>query len=327
MNIVNCVMTLLTFGFASNVFAQARQPRTLQELWRVDDNTGLVLMQPDLLRVTASQIVVFDNGTRSLQAISHEGRTLWSTGRKGGGPGEFASVADLLVTSEDEIVALDAGNARLAFISTRGTPLTSIKLEESFHRIVSGDGETYELLALSRPSFVSVNRSGRVGGARALPATVSELSALQREGIFVQLSRGRTLMLHRWSTLATVFDSTLRAVASFELRDPQPFPRLASFKAGEGSRFTVTRIEPGARNVVRDADAIGDTLVVLDARAGKDVARLDFYHLSRGAFLFSLPAPVGLRKFRLMRDRLIGLVEEPLPAVVSYRWSRVANAK
>jgi hypothetical protein len=71
-------------------------------------------------RLANGGIVVANAGTHELHFFDTAGRFLHSTGRKGGGPGEFASLSAVWTAADDSLVTWDWGNSRLTFFDAAG---------------------------------------------------------------------------------------------------------------------------------------------------------------------------------------------------------------
>ncbi len=80
-------------------------------------------------RLSDGRIVVADGGSRQLRFFSAQGRHLTSTGREGGGPGEFAGITWMGVAAGDSVLVWDAEAARLSVFTPQGVFARAFKPE------------------------------------------------------------------------------------------------------------------------------------------------------------------------------------------------------
>lgn len=79
-------------------------------------------------RLTDGRIAVAEDGASEIRFYDSHGNHLYSTGRKGGGPGEFGSITSMSVTPEDTLVVLDSRNRRISYFDPAGTFKRSMPL-------------------------------------------------------------------------------------------------------------------------------------------------------------------------------------------------------
>jgi sugar lactone lactonase YvrE len=110
----------------------------------------------DLVFTSKGDIIVADTGNARLVRLSPDGKLLSAWGRKGKGPGEFATAHGLAIDSQDRIFVADRGNNRVQIFSTEGAQLSEWKgfgnpfglLVRGQHLIVS-DGDAHRITHLN----------------------------------------------------------------------------------------------------------------------------------------------------------------------------------
>lgn len=276
-------------------------------------------LKPELLAVGRESIVLFDFGSYEISSYTLSGKQVWTSGRKGSGPGEFTAPTSMVVDSRGTIYLLDPGNSRVSVFSNGGGYQRSIPLEQRLHRLaVLTDGSLIGS-PISDKLLLSFDTDGKQTAAMALPEELSRLSPLVRENHLLSNNRDELLVLHRWSTKTlTVRGADFSLIRTGELLNPQAFPGLKSYSANKGT--VVSRVDPAASRVVRYATIRADTLFVIDNRDDEGRQFIDAYRLESLKYISSRLTPARLRAFAFSGDQLIGLVDDPLPALVGWRW-------
>ncbi len=85
-------------------------------------------MPNDLAEDSRGNIYIADSSNARIQKFTKDGTFVASLGRKGQGPGEFASIRALVVAADDRVVAFDASQRRLTILTTEGKEVRTIKL-------------------------------------------------------------------------------------------------------------------------------------------------------------------------------------------------------
>ncbi len=156
------------------------------------------------VRLSDGRIVVANAGTHQLRFYDRDGRYLFSTGRKGGGPGEFENLVRLFRFGGDSLLTFDYSGSRVSVFSPDG------KFARSF-AISSGGGPNFLVPDAVFPDGSLLMQSGR-----------SFMSGI-REGI------------HRDSALFVIF------AARGVVRDTVgSFPGSEMFVVTEGQSMSVT---------------------------------------------------------------------------------------
>ncbi len=84
-------------------------------------------MPNDLAEDSRGNIYIADSSNARIQKLAKDGTFVASLGRKGQGPGEFASIRALAVDADDRVVAFDASQRRLTILTTEGKEVRTIK--------------------------------------------------------------------------------------------------------------------------------------------------------------------------------------------------------
>ncbi len=92
-----------------------------------DDENLAFNMPNDLAEDSRGNIYIADSSNARIQKFSKEGRFVSSLGRKGQGPGEFASIRALAVDATDRVVAFDASQRRLTILTAEGREVRTIR--------------------------------------------------------------------------------------------------------------------------------------------------------------------------------------------------------
>ncbi|MDQ3516805.1 MAG: hypothetical protein M3466_00185 [Gemmatimonadota bacterium] len=91
------------------------------EIGEAEGDTNYQLFQAfDAVRLDDGRIVVANAGTHQLRFYDRDGRYLFSSGRKGGGPGEFENLSFLAKLSGDSLVTHDFNGSRVSIFGPDG---------------------------------------------------------------------------------------------------------------------------------------------------------------------------------------------------------------
>jgi hypothetical protein len=97
-----------------------------------DDENLAFNMPNDLAEDSRGNIYIADSSNARIQKFTKDGVFAASLGRRGQGPGEFASIRALAVDAHDRVVAFDASQRRLTILTAEGREVRTI-------RFVKGD--------------------------------------------------------------------------------------------------------------------------------------------------------------------------------------------
>jgi sugar lactone lactonase YvrE len=127
---------------------------------------------------------VADSGNGRIVKLSADGEYQAEWGKKGKGPGEFATAHGLAIDSQDRIYVADRGNKRIQVFDTSGTHLADW----------SGFGNPFGLLAVGEQLLASegdihkifiLDREGKIVGQWGSPETMKlpHLMAVDSHGM------------------------------------------------------------------------------------------------------------------------------------------------
>jgi hypothetical protein len=85
----------------------------------------------DVLKLADGRVVVANGGSNELRFYDSSGRYVRALGRKGQGPGEFASLSGMHLVGRDSLYVFDQTLRRVSIFDTRGTLLTSFQLQNT----------------------------------------------------------------------------------------------------------------------------------------------------------------------------------------------------
>ncbi|MGH7467554.1 MAG: 6-bladed beta-propeller [Longimicrobiales bacterium] len=118
-------LTLLFFsharadGQASAIWTLSARP--LVEIGTVEGDANHELFDArSSVRLLDGRIVVLNAGSAELRFFDAQGKFLFKTGARGGGPGEYMQPARLYYTHRDSLIVFDQGNERESHLDTQG---------------------------------------------------------------------------------------------------------------------------------------------------------------------------------------------------------------
>lgn len=79
-------------------------------------------------RLTDGRVVIAEAGAFEIRYYDPRGSHLLSTGREGGGPGEFADIGSIAATPQDTVLVYDPGNQRISYFDPSGAFARSVQL-------------------------------------------------------------------------------------------------------------------------------------------------------------------------------------------------------
>jgi hypothetical protein len=287
-----------------------------------------VLLNPIRIVVTEGFVYVFDAGDNTLKAYANTGRHIWTTGRGGGGPGEFRKVRDLSIGADGALLVLDQGNGRLSVVGADGQLRHEISL-------TSLDGSPEQVVQIAADSFIVYTLTPMaplavVDTAGGVLTTTSPsfdvLSKVPYLGTQAYLSsdpyRPQTwiygfMFVDRWR----VFDGLEPASEERRYAEEIPLPEVETEDLGRG-QFS-TRMKNSVRGAL-SISVVGDTAFVLFAGRTAERNRLvDMFRLSTGRYEGTILLPGMANDLAATRDHFVLLVREPYPHVVSLQYQLV----
>jgi hypothetical protein len=253
--------------------------------------------------------------------FSHDGRLLWSVGRKGGGPGEFREPRDIGLDAQGRLWVLDSGNRRIVRIAPDGTILERIRLEdvdpEKIVPLPHGDamirtrdglpfahvdsaGHVIEHLPLPWPGLAAMNPMATQTVTTSDPATGQWFAAFSMGGGFVPFSGAR------WSGYRGHY---VEAV---------PFPEIKVTRTTSGNRtVTNTSLTGPPTFAARSATLSPTRLYLLFGGASGRAGRLvDSYDRADGHYVESRVLPDKAQYIAWYNGGLYVYRDDPYPAIV-----------
>jgi protein-disulfide isomerase len=293
-------------------------------LRRITGTPNDELLMPGSLTTSASgDIVVFDFGAMELRAFRPDGRQLWRSGRKGGGPGEFRNAMDLKRTHDGNLAVLDMGNRRITVLSAAGKLRRMIPVKMSSSRFIPiGDSTVFGLTSTDSGSlWASVDATGnRVARSRA-PADIATRDGLEREA-FTATVGDSSVMSFRWSDQLIVLNRHGQVVRRVQGIEPVAFPGISSYpmKAGKFSG-KVSRINPHAPEASRSITSDGRFIYVLfSGTAATRNRTIDVYDATSVRYEGSFELPAEAIELTSLPDGLLAVMRlDPVPAIDIWR--------
>ncbi len=256
--------------------------------------------------IVDSNVVLLDQAQGQLRALSLvDGRRMWIAGRKGAGPGEFASPVSLVWIAEGRFVVIDTRQGRASVFSSNGLPLeqlvgsaTALDLHTG---CATGDG-MFLSVNMSRSQIVQVGRTGSIAREDSLvwPEAPMNEYALFRQGMFARARGGPCVLISTRGGYFAVLDSLPISQATF-----RPYLSKYAYPPKIGERNGQPVFAPAgtaAYWAVRD----GGLLYILADGPGDSKAQLlDVYDVARGSYLFSIKLAHPAFIFDVSGDRLL----------------------
>jgi len=319
-----CAIALLTSTRLPAQEADARSFGTGRwiETARIADAGGLKLRKPELLAATRSRLYVFDYAGMLLRSFDYSGKLLWAIGGPRSEGGEFLSPSDLKLTPDGGVVVLDSPSGRATFVDSTGKIRARTPLASTFSAISSARSGRFVGVPLASALAVEVDRSGNILGRAESPAGLKDVPQLARESLVAEADSSEFVVAFRWSTRMYVITQDLKRVRAYEQLSPMPFPGVVKTKRGE---FSVVRVDPQAREVVRGIAMTTSHIVILRAVRDDTPPLVDLYSRGTGAYSGSRWLPARAIRVAAVGERLVGLVASPAPAIYVWEWQSAAS--
>lgn len=292
--------------------------------WRlaggVMPDTSSPLINPLLMAGSDRQIVVFDHGDGVLKAFAVTGHPLWTFGRLGQGPWEFANPTDVRMDGDGAIYLADPANGRITVVGSDGQPRRAIPVPGPFLRIAAplADGSIW-LTGGTTSMALKLAPDGQPLDSIPFPPGIDTLAPIVR---VVEAAGGPegglALGFYRGSWLGIVAPDGSKSGREISAPEFVEFPAPLRLKLGDA---VVTRLPAEVRAVALE-------MVIDDGRLHVLVAdttwlhgrRLDSYTYPAGRYLGSRQLPARLSAMTISRGHLIGLVADPAPMAGVWRW-------
>jgi hypothetical protein len=291
----------------------------LRQTSTIEGASGRELYNPRVLAVTSrGLIVVYDMGTYSVRAFSPDGREMWSTGRKGSGPGEFQSASDIEPLNDGGVAVLDNELSRLTILDSQGRVKDTSPLAFGGTQLVPLDGGSafgitaHDLRLLWR----AVYPQARVGEG-ALPADISVDKSIIRSNVTAKAGASTSVVAFMWSSRVLFLDAKGAITTQWDGPELLSLPRAVTTAVSIPGlkNAAVTRVDPKA---VRGASAVAATtnraFVVFDGATPDRRRIVDVFDLPSGRYAGSYRLPERAAAIAaLSDDRIVTLHDEPVP--------------
>jgi len=315
-----------TITLAGAAVAQQDQRRFNEREWRLVGGVAPAMespvLLPLLLAATDSAVYVFDYGDHAVKAFKFEGTLLWTVGRAGRGPGEFQNPTDLQMDAGGRIWVTDPSNLRITIVTGDGQVEQLIRPEQPVARVMPlNGGSRFWGLSQTIGSFgYRFDSSGSVEGALPPPSILQDRHPLEYESLAAASSHARRVVvgfLYADYLLFTAQQgpdwSLVRGIEKLD------FPGVLQWTQ---SGLPVTRIHPDAREATLSVTVDSSKVYVLFGGSSDERGRIvDVYSLVDGTYLESYLLPESVIRISKIRNGLVGLVRDPVPAIRVWRWS------
>ncbi len=285
----------------------------------IEGAPGRELNHPSVLGATSSGlIVIYDMGSYSVRAFSPDGREIWSSGRKGSGPGEFLSASDIVPLGDGGVAVLDHEQSRLTILDKLGRVRNTSPLAFSGTSLVPLDGASafgitsHDLRLLWRAVYPQAR-----GGESALPADISVDNPIIRSNITAKAGESASIVVFRWSSRVLLLDAKGTVRKQWDGPEKISFPRsITTAVSIPGMKnAAATRVDPKAVRGASDVAATTNRAFVLFDGATPDRGMIvDVFDLPSGRYAGSYR--LTERAFSiaaLSDDRVVTLHHEPVP--------------
>jgi len=292
-------------------------PGSLEERGRVEDTDGRLMLNPQKVIACAGTIVVLDVAGPAVVAFDAEGRFAWRYDRSGEGPRELRQPIDIACANPAAIVVLDRANGKLLHLDLAGRFVREDRHTVDIHRVT---GLEQRRFAFGTPT-AALLRVGTTPDSATVTAGPAWLpgDALRRELQLASASPTTTAIGFRWTHRLLLHRGSGDLVEVQGTPEPIDVPELRTMTA-RGGTVTVTRIAPNAVEAVRSVTTHRDSVFALFVGRSGDSARVvDVYSARQARYLGSLRLPVAPLSIAATRGGLVGLVADPVPALVIWR--------
>ncbi len=276
--------------------------------------TDTMLLYPSRLDGNDSLVVVFDAADSRIVAFDSRGQLLWTHGRKGQGPGEYANVRDIDLRSDLSTLVLDAATSRLSTISPRGELVSTmtLTLPGAPQQLVPLADGTYIVLSIGeRLDLTRIGRNGNTLEPIQVPwegwSTIAPLAA--QALLDGPLAESTWVLGFVFGNGWFAFDGARPKEYVGKYIEHTNFPAVLK-EAGELSYRLGKAIKSGG-----DLSAADGRLHVLFGGATELKGRLiDQYDLDEGRYLGTLELPNRAALVKALSSRRFVVVEyEPAP--------------
>ncbi len=265
-------------------------PIRLRREWQIggDPNDTTLLMVLQLI-ATREHFVIYDGIAQRLLALTPStGKTAWTFGRPGRGPGEFGGVATVTSRRDGGVFVVDFALSRLTEVTEDGKdgPRVEYRMGVNPRGVCEAGATHIHLRSTERGEIQRIRLADGGTSTEDLPwpELRSVPSIVRQSRIFGHPQAGVCLVAVSYGPMFALLDETgVRARARWIEETP-----LGQAKSlGKGS----WEMLPSVRSI-QGATAVGDAFSVLFRGTGPKRGRfVDFYSVHDAAYLFSVELP------------------------------------
>lgn len=293
------------------------------------DLQDTLLLGPARLAADSAGVYVTDPVAGRVLRAAPDGRVLWSSGHKGGGPGEFRSLRSIALDASGRPWLLDRRSARITVLDTTGDLLREIPLApeaRSADGLVpdpDGLGVLVTLYDRDRP-LARLDVSGRIRERMPFPwSGYRELHPLQSQFRLAGGPGGRRIVALAMGDGFWIGGPEGWRPWRGRYVEPVPFPRVETRSRGgdRGRRVLEEGIvdEPPVFAAV-SVVLTRTSLLVLFSGSTPDAGRLvDLYSIEDGRYRGTLLLPRPCIDITYAGGTLYAITSETVPRLVAWR--------
>lgn len=277
-----------------------------------------LLLNPELLVVLDSTIILTDAADRRIKAFSTNGTFQWAFGRSGQGPKEFQTITDIKLAPDRSVWLNDPANSRITVLSVDGHFIRSFRTANPLHRIVPLRDSSFLAFSGSNTFLVHYSPTGIPIAKLPEPSFLDGVYPRAAESVFLTLSDGSIVAGYRWTSHLVRFDSVGRRLWQTEGRSPTPFPSFGFQKVKVGKTpLEIGRIAATAQQTTMGLSATDKSILALVSdRSSSGNAIVDAYDLITGGYKGSSELPVPAVAITYYNKLLYMLAYDPFPRIV-----------
>jgi len=266
---------------------------------------------------------LYDYGDHKIKTYTLQGVPLWEYGRDGHGPGEFANPTDLAVAPDRSLWISDPPNGRITVLDSMGALKATIpQTLITFRAQPLPNGEYW--VWHPTQTFVELgDTSGKSFQQIPSPRDLEDIDQWVRELFLVDIGNGGLAVIFKWSSNFYLIRGSGHMVTGVEGVLKRPFPKgtARQVKTPIGK---ITRLgpDPRAEQVAKGGAFCNGSLTILAADIVDAPSVVDDYNATTGEYLGSriLPQEVSDIDCDASGNVLVGLIRDPSPAIIAWRW-------
>lgn len=284
---------------------------------------GRALVEPGLLGLADSSIIVYDYGDRALKKFSWDGHLLWKTS----GPSETrfgVGVSSLAIDGKGQAWLSEASIGRVTVIGADGGVERVVLNLRGIHRILPLS--TGEFLATFPDSPLPrlYGADGTLQHVVALPPPLQAVSPIVGESWLAATRHDTVVLAYLWSDRFAVMGrgGPARVYRGVETRE---FPQTVHLtRPGPGGALDAWVVDSTATPAALSLSVFQDSIFILfgGSRGARSEPRIvDVYALKRGRYIGSLTLPEGTHQMAMNGPVAALLAPMSHPAIHVWRWS------